>query len=658
MDTIADRDSTCTPTPSLVQDYVTLLPPELLLMILLLLPLRERLCVRLTCRRLHSLINDPSLWDHIAWKHVTQSDDNLLKAVLRISSPHLRELELTSTSGQLRNYPELSDFLSRCRNTRSLSLCGFLVSASQVEVLIQAMPQLSHVRIDLSFESGPRRDAEKVLSAAKSLESLIIGLPTDMHRHATQHVANLAWTLRVWSKLDFYPADLGLIHKELIVGCLDDDYLIGNIYFLKLREIQCSHRARLCLHIPSVPMKLTPLQPVFEVHLPYSPVLACGKPLGLSSYFMLSQGAMGSDHFSRAHCCQLHKTVNALDQVAQKSFMLFAQCISSLKLEGSNLASTHLEAIACACPNLTDLDIAHCTDALKSLQGLAAIARGCPKLKGLNVNYIHNDHVEDIQTFWDILSRIEHLAYLTVTGCLISPNSPAQSNARGSAVTTTIIKKMLRLQALQIASISEVKDSNYCPLPDSELPSLSNMVSLRCLRIFDLPPVRVSLGPGFGELLGKLNHLTYLNISFPYSKPEPQRLTLPTDASFYTSLEQLYVRCWNFAVSDALVDALVHSRKLTHVFLLIGSISQTGLLNLIQKSPRLTVCNVDMTAELESELSNFEEALHSIVESQRVDYFRFNPGAKYYYSVENYHFVDSLLQNTQLHPFHEFHADY
>ena len=426
-------------------------------------------------------------------------------------------------------------------------------------------------------------------------------------------------------------------------------YFSGHIYGLKLHEIQCTHKARLCLYAPGMPMNLTPLQPVFEVSLPYSPVLACGKPLGLSSCFVLSQRPLGSDHYFRAHCCRFS------GYLGNQSFILFAQHISSLKLEGSNLASTQLEAIAGACPNLKHLDIAHCTDALKSLQGLAAVAYHCPKLKGINANYIHDDDVEDIRTFWDILSRIKNLVYLTVTACLLSPEIITSHD--GSLAFT--------LQALQIASdsasIPETRGIKYCYLSDCQLPLLSNMMSLKCLRILDLPPgpMRAPLGQRFGEFFNKLQHLTYLYISFSYKldKSEPQRLTLPTEASCYTSLEQIHIRCWNFHVSEALVQALVHSGKLTHVFLLVGSISQTALLELVQRSPRLAIGYVYMIVKFNgSEI--FKETLHSIVESQKIDEFSFHEGACHYDTEETFWFVDSVLQHSELHPFHEFHYRY
>ena len=271
--------------------------------------------------------------------------------------------------------------------------------------------------------------------------------------------------------------------------------------------------------------------------------------------------------------------------------------------------------------------------------------------------------MEDIQTFWDILSRIKNLVYLTVTACLLSPEIIISHDGSLALSTTTAMEKM-RLWALQIASdsvsVPETGGIKYCYLSDYKLPMLSNLVSLKCLRVLDLPPgpMHAPLGKGFEELFNKLQHLTYLYISFSYKldKSEPQRLTLPTEASCYTSLEQIHIRCWNFAVSDALVQALVHRRKLTHVFLLVGSISQSGLLELVQKSPRLTIGYVYMIAELRSKL--FKETLDSIVESRKIDEFCFHEGARYYYTEETFYLVDSMLQHTELHPFHEFHYRY
>ena len=616
-----------------------LLPPELILTILSLLPLLEKLCVRLTCRRLYSLASDTSLWNHVAWRCCIPADEKLLKTALKLSAPHVRELQLHATTGYL-GYSKISGILKRCRNLRSLSLRGFNVKANQLKTLVSALPQLSDVRIGKSLKTYLSRHCMRnYMEAAKSLKSLIIEIPNSIY-----WLDSFTFETEVshWASLGYCPPEFGMIIKSF-----RSPYLLRDTQHLCLRDPHfnqlppSSHKARFCLYTTGLPMDLSPLQPVCELTFHRSCMFAHGESIGLpQSHFMLSLmgKTLESENYTIARSFALESGFPCQSsQIA--SFTTFSHHLTTLKLENLVMSSVHLELIADACPNLTDLDISSsCTEAFKCLQGLAAIAHKCTQLKGLTIDdETKPSDVESIPAFWEILAQIRKLKYLTVSDGLLRfhSNLDADVNSQSNIRLKRSFQQMKSLCALQV---------QCCAVTNRELSMLSNLVSLTYLRLSDLPPSQI----GLEEILGKAQQLKYLYIS----KSNGGKLTLPTHASCYTNLEQVYIRCWNFAVTDVLVKALVHSGKLTHLFLLIGSISQRNITDLIQNLPRLAVCHiyVNVTVGPRGSAKQFKTALQLLVKARGLAQFDFKPNMCRRNSIALCSHVDELLDYTELTP--------
>ena len=609
-------------------------------MILSLLPLCEKLCVRLTCRRLYSLASDTSLWNHVAWRYYTPADEKLLKTALKLSAPHVRELQLHATTGYLGQYSKISGILKRCRNLRSLSLRGYNMKANQLKTLVSALPQLSDVRIGKSLKTYLSLQCMgNYMEAAKSLKSLIIELPNDVH---WLNRISLETLVSQWASLGYCPPEFGMVINSFISPCL-----LRDAQHMCLRDPQnqlppSSHKARFCLYTTGLPMDLSPLQPVCELTFHRSCVIAHGESIGLPrSHFMLMGKTLESENYTIAHSFNLKPGFPChSSQIA--SFTTFSHHLTTLKLQDLGLSAIHLELIADTCPNLTDLDIPWYTKAFKCLQGLAAIAHKCTQLKGLTINTIiksSNEEEESIPAFWEILAQIRKLEYLTVSDGLLQSNLDDDINSQSNIRMKRSFQQMKSLCALQV---------QCCTVTNRELSLLSNLASLTYLRLSDLPPSQI----GLEEILGKAQQLKYLYIS---KLSNAGKLTLPTHASCYTNLEQVFIRCWNFAVTDVLVKALVHSGKLTHLFLLIGSISQRNVTDLIQNLPRLAVCQiyVHLTVGPRGSAKQFKTALQSLVKSRGLAQFDFKPNVCRHNSIGLCWDIDELLDYTELTPLNQ-----
>ena len=621
--------------PGNEDSHLVVLPPELILTIFSLLPLREKLCVRLTCRRLHSLASDPSLWKHVAWRYYIPADEKLLKTALKLSAPHVRVLQLHATTGYL-GYSKILGILKRCRSLCSLSLRGFDVNGNQLKTLVSALPQLSDVRIGKSVKTYRSvHGIQNFLEAAKSLKSLMIELPNNVY---WLDVTSLVSLISHWSSLGYCPPEFHMLSRSFrsysLHGaqhiCLDPQ-----IHNFGRQLPPSSHKARFCLYTTGLPMGLVPPQPLCELTFHRSCVVAHGESIGLSqSHFLLLGKTLESENSSIARPVLLGQLQLGHDQIA--GFTSFSHHLTTLKLQDSGISSIHLELIADACPNLIHLDISSCTGAIKCLQGLAAIANKCTQLKGLGVNGMESSNVKSIPAFWEILGQVKRLSYLVVSDFLLQLPQDADIKSQSDIRMKSSFERMTCLQALQV---------QCCVVANGELSVLSNLVSLIYLRLCNLPPSYF----GLEEILGKAQQLKYLYIS----KSSAGKLTLPTNASCYTNLEQIYICCWNFAVTDALVKALAHSGKLTHVFLLIGSISQRNITDLIQRLPRLAMCHiyVNLTVGPRGTAKQFKTALKSVVKARELVQFDFKPNVCRRNSRQLCFEVDSeLLDYTELTP--------
>ena len=93
--------------------------------------------------------------------------------------------------------------------------------------------------------------------------------------------------------------------------------------------------------------------------------------------------------------------------------------VSYVDISYENVISNHLQQLAVACPNLQHLHLQGNVNCLTDLQGLQAIVDKCENLRSLNLAEIPVLWVESYLLFWDLLSSLKKLTLLTIDLCMI-----------------------------------------------------------------------------------------------------------------------------------------------------------------------------------------------------------------------------------------------
>ncbi len=599
--TCTGSSSSSSTTPAEPGDYCYLLhlPPELLLKVFSFLPAYDKMCVRVTCRQLYSFIADAALWKSVSWDYTSRRYRQALVSTLKVCASSVTSLQVQasiSLTTRVAFTRLLSSQIAKCQYVQTLCLTGFNAKLGDFQSIVSSLRFLEHVEFETVIVT--KESLRDCLQAAKSLKSLKLWEPSPGDLLCLCH-----FLIEVWPVVGYNPPEIGL------VCCYGDSSrdISSEIkwFFNRVSSFPPSdHEA--CLRVFSKGMPAAvglPRLPLFEVHVGSTvsiPLAEC-ELLGLPSGYLLalSRVTPGSEHYSSAYyvkCSSLRSNAT--------SFTSFSSHISVLNLSWSVcLESSHLEALADFCPTLTWLSIEGCSKALVALAGLTHVASKCSMLKGLNMKGIHRSEVESILQLWVVLSTITRLEYVGIAPCLIQPEAgepsliepPALKRIRMPYVPAPnqdsimqmqeALSKMKRLVALEIEGPSRTHPPTFecCNrnFAGAELDLLSNLAGLQYLRLARLPPV--SLTSGFTSLLRNLQQLKYLLIS----KYSPGKLTLPTDPQCYASLQQFCINDDSCSVHDAVIEALVCNRRLTHLFLNIGSISKGSIRRIESNFPRL-----------------------------------------------------------------------
>jgi len=134
-----------------------------------------------------------------------------------------------------------------------------------------------------------------------------------------------------------------------------------------------------------IPMDLFPLLPDFQLQFDQSCTLPFvqASNYGLKKRFLLLNDCVsGSKVQHKAAMLKIkgagQDILNHLNDYDSLSF------VTHLNISGCRLYSGHLEQVAMACPNLTELNLTDNPNCLKNLHGLHVIATYCQNLQGLN----------------------------------------------------------------------------------------------------------------------------------------------------------------------------------------------------------------------------------------------------------------------------------
>ena len=562
------------------------LPDEVLLLICSLLSAEDKLSVRNSCRRLRDVASDPSLWHTVALSYRGPRDDPRLKSFLTIAGPHARKFALTVESVFKCATSKFLPLLQQSPSVTSVSLHGYNITQVQLNAIVSALPRLMDLKVQLIFKS--ESDVMAALECTHRLQSLVVSCRIPVSKNG---FIDPALIIRVWSsRASYNPPDLGIQLLAAINCCGDLD--------TRLHLPSTKHEARLLLY--NVPLAFTNLSNCLVTQVEFRPsqppVMPCfqlpSTELPDDTRVYLSGNGMGSCDYRTGATQPLHQL--DLRQLTSSTPTSIPSSLTHLLLDGSkSLPSSSLEVLAKHCPRLIRLSLRNCRSVFEdSLQGLADIAACCPRLEDLNLYGIHHSSVKCVDLLLEILCQM-HLIRLVVHACILgsqaakrSETSTSNASLPAPHATAQAESGLTSLTALEVPLDDELRphflrwEQKFCRVClTSDVVSDVVMGSM----LTSLEYIRLSRSLLNG-LLECVQHLKYL-----YIFSEEMALFLPSSKMWYSCLEQVYIKCTAFTLTEDDITAITSGGKITRAILSLMSIDEESILRFMHNSPRLVL---------------------------------------------------------------------
>ena len=536
------------------------LATETLLDIVSYLTAYERLCLRITCKRLHSILSDSRAWHTLVWRDCRRRDSDFkaLRLALKLSMSTVQNISISYFSGQRFPFSKFLPQVHRCKSVRYLTLNGMLLSASVLRELLSQLPSLYF----LSLSATDTVDLFSIVANVKHL--LIFQILPSLNTKLTA-VSFFLSLLKSWKAWKYFPPYLQVCNPN----CVPSNILSHYVDCLSKSD----HPAKLSFYPSCSPAagNLINKYPLVEIVLhPKVEVVSCVCPSSHESPLLtLCNGRTCLS--SEENCEYVSATYNWFkgSSLSRNSLPCLPSTIQSLCLARlACLTSADLSSISECCPNLRCLNIKGCEKALLSLSGLADISEKCLQMTSLNVQWI--SEVESVATLWEVLASMRKLRHLAISRSLCFPErveAPKNVKARVSHILPFDEHSLSRVRNSIARMNLFAFEVSYIPFKKTNSYPLQLEIFLPALQW--LKHFRISgPAPGLPDVLPFMPHLSCLSVIGTQS---PNSLALPTDPNCYCSLKQIYVYMEigfeELEISEELVQALAHSRSLTHMYL-------------------------------------------------------------------------------------------
>ena len=183
------------------------LATETLLEIVNYLTAYERLCIRITCKRLYSFLSDSRAWHTLVWRDCRRRDSDFkaLRLALKFSMSTVQNIAILYPSKQKLPFSKFSPQLHNCKQVRYLTLSCKLPNAQMLNRLLSQLPSLYFFSVTLE-DKDCQSIFSTVCAAAKNLEILQLVGRTDFRVSS--------WILN-WKACGYVPPNLQVCDSNL-----------------------------------------------------------------------------------------------------------------------------------------------------------------------------------------------------------------------------------------------------------------------------------------------------------------------------------------------------------------------------------------------------------------------------------------------------------
>uniref|UniRef100_A0A1X7U8L1 F-box domain-containing protein n=1 Tax=Amphimedon queenslandica TaxID=400682 RepID=A0A1X7U8L1_AMPQE len=536
------------------------LPNEIIQEIFMILPLRDKMCLRLVNRRLYMICSDPYLWRNVVIDdayHKTNAP--FIKSALQTCRPHVQSLSLR---GELL-FSAYQRMIVSFDNIHTLNLYGFHISANALEKIYSALHYLQF--LSLTFPYKFPSSSEKYFAIFAKLKKVVL-----VYNHSEQVRFFELWLLN---------------------NCLPPTFIIVSTYYK-------TYWSRRIHHLPNITHSA-----YFAAYRKFR------RPLDFDFYdvpeYSLEIGPNRSESVAVTANGELMVTmrdmITPMNNDVRQRYAVFKDeavtpglsvynsqygvNITVLRFSSVTVSLESFRMIVKETPNVLEVNlrgsiISDCLDAY-----IVPLSVHCLKLRGLDVSRFSTssrDNINfDVERFWNLLSKMKYLEYLSVKCCSFSPLTPNSEHDERSARVLTDrelavkervighIKRMTRLKGLHIFESITTEELDYF-ISQHLLSMISNLESLLYLEAYllysaDIASLKSYNIEGLESILQKCQKLSILIIRCSLFKA----IELPVDPVLYSNLTHLYIDCQCNPVNLAFGDALCinSKKKLKHLLL-------------------------------------------------------------------------------------------
>jgi len=557
------------------------LPTELLVKILSYLPTRDKFNMRYVSQRLRDVSKVSFLWNEFVWADYEPHHIFVVCEILLVYGKNMRRILFPGYEAPV----NIIRMVHYCKKVKHLSLPkNTQLSLNDLEKIVHTMPHLQQLDVFITEKFIQRIPSLRLLEGflkvtAASVRELTLQIDRSHLYYAIRNIES-------WAKR-------GNLLPSIINILSENEVMSSNLYLSwSTSYSNFSQSFEIVLYdIKRVPMNLYPPMPLKKLYygqrggtLPLVQLSNYGI-LGLKhDIFYLNDyddnGTVRLTAIPYGKRCQIEQ-----ERLNKISHLLYS--VSYVDLSNADVLPHNLEQLAIACPNLQRLNLMENINCLKKLYGLQAIVCTCVNLQGLNLAGISMLSMESPHLhLWGLLSSLKKLTHLAINLCVLNPSDPFDGYRKEFINKFKICHS---LQALEIHCCDRI----YCCRQKNKDYLFSYFPSLTYCRMIDFPYY-----PGLVHAINNCHQLKYL-----YEESEI-RDCLPHVLPNNCHLQQLYIKLPT-DLTDKLVNTLSVHGRLECVFLLVESITFSGIITLIKNSPNLILLCISIRKPLINCIKNY-----------------------------------------------------